>query len=267
MWETFLNHIIEAATTLGFRLIAALLVLAVGMKLVKWLVKRVAASRGFHQLDGGVQSFIRSFLTIGLDVLVVLTAAYILGIPTTSFLTILASGGVAIGLALQGALSNFAGGLMILLFRPFKVGDFVEAGGYSGNVEAITVFYTILLTLDNKRVTLPNGNLTNAAVVNYSSEETRRVDLTFSVSYAADIDQVKGLLLEEVRKQGKTLTDPEPFARMTAQKDSGLEFTLRVWCRSADYWDVYLDLNENIKKAFDRNGIEIPFPQMDVHMK
>ena len=266
MWEEMMSKIAGTVTDLAFQLIGALLVLVIGLKLAKLVVKKVATSKGYQKLDTGVQSFLRSFMTIGLDLLVVLTAAYVLGIPMTSFLTLLASSGVAIGLALQGALSNLAGGVIILIFKPFKVGDFVEAGGYTGVVESITIFYTIMLTVDNKRVTLPNGTLTNAAVVNYSCEETRRVDLPFSVAYASDLDQVKAILLEEAAKQGQVLMDPAPFARMTAQKDSALEVTLRVWCKAEHYWDVFFDLNENVKVALDHNGIVIPFQQVDVHM-
>ncbi|MCI8513047.1 MAG: mechanosensitive ion channel [Lachnospiraceae bacterium] len=267
MWDKFMDRFLEMGTELGFRLIMALLVIGIGLRVVSWVVKRMTSSRGYQRLEGGIQSFFRSFLKIGLNILVFLSAAYILGIPMTSFVTVLASGGVAIGLALQGALSNFAGGLMILLFKPFQIGDFVEAGGYSGTVQGITVFYTILITPDNKRVTLPNGGLTNAAIVDYSCEATRRVDLTFAVGYGCEIDPVKELLLSEAASQGQVLSEPEPFARMTAQKDYALEFTLRVWCAAEDYWEVLYDLNEKVKRAFDREGIEIPFPQLDVHVR
>lgn len=266
MWDKLMDRFLELGTELGVRLIAALLVLAVGLKVVSWAVRRMTSAKGFKRLEEGVQSFLRSFLKIGLNILVCLSAAYILGIPMTSFVTVLASGGVAIGLALQGALSNFAGGLMILLFKPFAIGDFVEAGGYSGTVRGITVFYTILVTPDNKRVTLPNGSLTNAAIVDYSSEAARRVDLVFTAGYGCDIDQVKKVLLSEAASLAQVLSDPEPFARMTAQKDHALEFSLRVWCAADDYWEVSWELNERVKKAFDREGIEIPFPQMDVHV-
>lgn len=267
MWDKFMDKFLEVGTELGFRLAAALLVLGIGLRVASWVVRRMTSAKGYRKLEEGVQSFLRSFLKISLNILVFLSAAYILGIPMTSFVTVLASGGVAIGLALQGALSNFAGGLMILLFKPFQIGDFVEAGGYSGTVQGITVFYTILVTPDNKRVTLPNGSLTNAAIVDYSSEATRRVDLTFTTGYGCEIDRVKEILLSEAASHEKTISDPEPFARMTARKDHALEFTLRVWCAAADYWEVAWDLNENIKKAFDREGIEIPFPQLDVHVQ
>lgn len=267
MWDKLMDKFLELGTELGFRLIAALLVLGIGLKAVSWAVRKMTAAKGYRKLEEGVQSFLRSFLKISLNILVFLSAAYILGIPMTSFVTVLASGGVAIGLALQGALSNFAGGLMILLFKPFEIGDFVEAGGYSGTVRGITVFYTILVTPDNKRVTLPNGTLTNAAIVDYSSEADRRVDLVFTAGYGCEMDRVKEILLSEAASLEAVLAEPEPFARMTAQKDHALEFTLRVWCAAEDYWEVSWDLNEKVKKAFDREGIEIPYPQLDVHVQ
>ncbi len=266
MWEEVMSKVVGVVTDLAFQLIGALLILAVGLKAVKWIVKRITSSKGYHHLDSGVQSFLRSFMTIGLDLLVFLTAAYVLGIPMTSFLTLLASSGVAIGLALQGALSNLAGGVIILIFKPFKIGDLVEAGGHTGVVDAITIFYTILLTPDNKRVTLPNGTLTNAAVVNYSSEATRRVDLAFAVHHASDLEQVKAALLGAAAEQKQVLADPAPVVWMTNLKDGVMEVSLRTWCASVDYWDVYFELNEKSKAALDQSGISTALPQMDVHM-
>ncbi|MEG2213801.1 MAG: mechanosensitive ion channel, partial [Clostridiales bacterium] len=196
MENKILAFLSELGVTLGLKLLSALLVLVIGLKLTKILVKLVKKSRTFSKLDHSIQSFIDSFLSIGLNVLIFLTVAYVLGIPMTSFITILASAGVAIGLALQGSLSNFAGGLMILFFKPFKIGDFIEIAAINGTVKAITVFYTVLLTADNKQITLPNGNLSNASIVNYSTEPKRRVDLTFSVSSHCDLEQVKQILLQ-----------------------------------------------------------------------
>ncbi len=265
--EAFWNSVLELCTTVGASLLYAVIVLVVGLKLVKWFVKWVTRSKGFAKLDPGVQSFVRSGLSILLNVLVLISVAVILGIPTTSFITMLASAGVAIGLALQGSLSNFAGGLMLLLFKPVKVGDFIESSGASGTVTDISIFYTTLLTPDNRHITLPNGSLSNSDIVNYSSEAQRRVDLTFSVSYSADIEQVKGVLLHVARSHALVKQEPEPMARLTNQGDSALEFVLRVWCETADYWTVRFDLYEEVKKVFDQHGIEIPFPQLDVHMR
>ena len=265
-WEKLLEQLGSGAMTIVFKLIAAGLILLIGGRLIKWILGRIVKSKGFQKMDISVQSFTKSFLKIAAWVILIISAAGIIGIPMSSFLTLLASAGVAIGLALQGALSNLAGGLMILFFRPFRVGDFIETGAHSGTVQDITVFYTILLTPDNKRITLPNGTLTNAAVVNYSEKETRRVDLEFSVGYDCDIDKVKGLLLRVAEEHELVLDDPAPFARLIRQDDSALAFCLRAWCKSDDYWTVYFDLNEQVKKELDANGMEIPFPQLDVHM-
>lgn len=264
--EAFLQQITSIATDFGIKLLCAIIVLIVGLKLAKFLIKLLVKGRVFSKMEESARSFIRSFLTILLDVAVVISAAYIIGIPVTSFLTILASAGVAIGLALQGALSNFAGGLMILIFKPFKVGDYIETATCEGSVCDITVIYTILLTGDNKRITLPNGTLTNSAIVNYSHEENRRVDLTFGVGYDSDIELVKKILLQTAKDQPLAFSEPAPFVGLSKQGDSSLEFVLRVWCKNEDYWTVNFALNEAVKHQFDANNIEIPFPQLDVHM-
>lgn len=266
-WQTILDYLIQLATSWGIKLLEALVLLVVGLKLVKWLKKWLKESPKLDKLDSGLRSFLVSFSTIILYALLIIVIASILGIPATSFITILASCGVAVGLALQGSLSNFAGGLMILFFKPFKVGDFIEASGETGIVQEITVVYTVLLTLDNKRVTIPNGGLTNSVIKNYSSEELRRVDLTFNVAYGSDVEQVKELIGKLAAAHPLALKDPAPFVRLSAHGDSALTFTTRVWCKNADYWDVYFDLTEGVKKAFDEKGIQIPYPQMDVHVK
>jgi len=190
----------------------------------------------------------------------------ILGVPVTSFITILASCGVAIGLALQGSLSNFAGGLMILFFKPFKVGDYIEAAGESGTVSEISVVYTVLLTPDNKKITIPNGTLTNSVIENYSSEATRRVDFTFNTGYECDIEKVKELILKIISEHPAALKEPEPFVRLSAHGESSLTYSARVWCNSEDYWNLYFDTIEAVKNAFDENKISIPYPQIDVHV-
>ena len=155
---------------------------------------------------------------------------------------------------------------MILFFKPFKVGDYIEASGESGTVVEISVVYTVLLTPDNKRITLPNGSLTNASIKNYSSEETRRVDLTFSADYSSDVETVKKIILENIEAHPLALKDPAPFVRLSAHSDSALTYTARIWTKSADYWDVYFDLTESVKLAFDKNNIKIPYPQLDIHI-
>ncbi|MBQ4105114.1 MAG: mechanosensitive ion channel family protein [Clostridia bacterium] len=256
----------EFLTTWGIKLLIAIFIFVIGYKLIKTFGKWLKNSPKLDKLDDSLRSFLRSFSTIALYAVLVITVAMILGVPATSFITILASCGVAIGLALQGALSNFAGGLMILFFKPFKVGDYIEASGESGTVVEISVVYTEILTPDNKRITIPNGTLTNSVIENYSAEDLRRVDLKFTTAYSCDIGKVKEVLREVVSNHPLALKNPEPFVRLSEHSDSALTYTVRVWCKSEDYWDLHFDLMENVKEAFDKNGVEIPYPQMDVHV-
>lgn len=265
--ETIFQTVISWLSTVGLRLLYTGVILLVGLKLCNLLLKLLKKSHTFQKLDPAVQSFLLSLLRILVYVLLFLSAAGILGIPTTSFITALASAGVAVGLALQGALSNFAGGLMLLLFHPFTIGDYIETQGQAGTVQKITVFYTFLLTVDNEQVMLPNGALTNASIKNYSSQELRRVDLSFSVAYDSSIEQVNDVLLSVARANEMVKQDPAPAAHLKSYGDSALVFFLRVWCDNADYWTVTAAVNEAVKKAFDENGISFPFPQVDVHMK
>lgn len=265
-WSKILNFVVEFATSWGIRLLAALVVLIVGLKLIKVFAKWLKNTQKLNKLDPGLRSFLASFSNILLYFVLVITIASILGIPATSFITILASCGVAIGLALQGTLSNFAGGLMLLLFKPFKVGDYVEVSGESGTVAEISVVYTVILTNDNRKITIPNGSLTNSVIENYSAEKERRVDLTFNTSYNCDIEKAKQVINDVVNAHEKVLSDPAPFVRLSSHSDSALTYTVRAWCNTEDYWDVYFDLTEQVKVAFDKNGIEIPYPQMDVHV-
>lgn len=265
-WEKIWDYLFEFATSWGIKLLAAIIILVAGIKLIGMLTKWIKKSPKLDKVDDSLRSFLGSFSKIALYIVLVITVAMILGVPATSFITILASCGVAIGLALQGSLSNFAGGIMILLFKPFKIGDYIEADGEAGTVKEISVVYTVLLTSDNKRITIPNGTLTNSVIENYSAEKTRRVDLKFSTAYDADIDKVKKVLLEVAESHPKALKDPAPFVRLSEHSDSALTYTVRIWCKSEDYWDVNFDTIENVKAAFDKNGIEIPYPQMDVHI-
>lgn len=265
-WKSIFSFLLEFATSFGIKLLGAIIILVVGLKCTSWIAKLIRTSSKLDKLEVSLRSFLASFIKIALYIVLVITVAMILGVPATSFITILASCGVAIGLALQGSLSNFAGGLMILFFKPFKVGDYIEASGESGTVVEISVVYTELLTVDNKRITIPNGALTNSTIKNYSAEELRRVDLTFSVAYDSNDSKVKSLISDVIEAHPGALKDPEPFVRLSQHADSALVYTVRIWCNSADYWAVYFDVLENVKAAFDQNGITIPFPQMDVHI-
>lgn len=261
------NLIVSFCVTAGGKILAAAVVLIVGCILIKYVMKLVKKAKGLAKLDATVANFAMNFIKALLYVVLVVIVISILGIPIASVVTVLASAGVAIGLALQGALSNIAGGIMIVVFKPFKLGDYVEAAGQSGTVTNISLFYTTLLTLDNKRVTIPNSAITGGSVVDYSAEDTRRVDLAFKAPYGTDIDLVRGTLLGVAESLPQTLKDPEPFVRLSDHKDSALEFTVRVWCKSDDYWDVYFDLIEKANRAFKEKGIEVPVPRMNVSVK
>lgn len=265
--EKWLKNVGEQAFYFFIRLAAAGLLLFIGNKLIKFLMNRFKRSKLYQKMDPGLASFMASGSRIVLYIILILMCFGVLGIETASFLALFTSGGVAIGLAFQGAVTNLAGGVMILLFHPFRVGDYIETTEIAGTVNAISVLYTVVLTPDNKRVTVPNGSLTNAAITNYSAEGQRRVELTFSVSYDCDIDKVKQILLSVAESDPKSLKAPTPLARLKTQSASSLDFVLRVWCAPENYWDLYFDLNENVKKALDEAGMEIPFPQMDVHMR
>lgn len=264
--EAILSFIWEFVTSFGIKLLGAIVVFVIGLKCISLFTKWIQVSPKLDKLDRSLRSFLVSFAKILLYIILVITIAMILGVPATSFITILASCGVAIGLALQGSLSNFAGGLMILFFKPFKVGDYIEASGESGTVTDISVVYTNLLTVDNKRITIPNGALTNSVIKNYSAEELRRVDLTFNVAYSSDNEKVKQIILDIINEHPNALRDPAPFVRMSNHSDSSLAYTARIWCKGADYWTVYFDVLESVKERFDKEGIAIPFPQMDVHI-
>ena len=267
-----LNELFDAfqktgLVSMGIRLLSAAVILIVGLKLVDLLMKLVTKSNRFGKVDAGVRSFLGSFVSIVLKITVAVSAIGVLGVPMTSFVTRLGTAGLTVGLALQGGLSNIAGGLTILLFKPFCVGDFITFDGKSGTVSEINIFYTKLVTPDNKVIVFPNGTVANGETVNYSEKDDRRVDLTFTASYNENPDRVISVLLETARSNSAVHTDPEPFAAVSAHGDSAVEYVLRVWCAKDDYWDVYFALMKAVKENFDKNGIEIPYPQIDVHTK
>lgn len=259
--------LVDLLASIGGKLLVAILALTVGLYIIKKIKRFIRSSHRLDKLDVSLRSFLSSFASIALYIVLFITLAMILGIPVTSFITVLATCGAAIGLALQGALSNFAGGLMILLFKPFQVGDYIEAAGESGTVCEITVVYTVLLTPDNKQITIPNGSITNAVIKNYSAKDTRRVDWLFRADYSCDAEQVKAIIEKVVTSHSKALSDPAAFVRVSKCADSGVEYTARVWVNRADYWDVYFDVLEGVKLAFEENNVTVPYPQMDVHVK
>ena len=257
----------EFAVTYGGKLIIALLLLIIGFKLVSVTTRKLVASRALSRLDPSARSLIRSVVSIVCKVLIGIVALSIMGVPMTSIITVVGSCGLAVGLALQGSLANIAGGLVLLVVKPFKVGDFIVTGDNSGTVTEIGIFNTKIQTIDNRVVIIPNAAISNATVTNVTELPLRRVDLTFNAAYGDDIGQVKAALLGVCDRHEKILKDPAPFARVSGHKDSAVEYTLRAWCRTEDYWDVYFDLYEQVKTAFDEKGITIPFPQVDVHEK
>lgn len=254
------------AITYGQKLILALIALIVGLKLVKYVVKLIEKSLQKSGVDKSLHVFLLSLTRISLKILVFITIAEILGIKMTSFVAILGAAGLAVGLALQGSLSNFAGGVLILLLKPFKVGDFIEAAGYMGTVEEIQVFYTILNTPDNRVVIIPNGNLSNSSAVNYSTKDTRRVDLVFGVGYEDDIFKVKEVLNRVVNTHEMILKSPAPMIKLSEHGESSVNFIVRVWCKTENYWDIHFDLLETVKLEFDKENINIPYPHIDVNI-
>lgn len=263
--KTVLKRLAEASTELLFKFVMCILILVIGLKLISWFIKRLNKSKLFLKLDESLRHFLLSFIRISMYVVLFITVASIVGIPMTSFVALLASAGVAIGLALQGALSNLAGGVMILIFKPFKIGDYVQVSSGEGTVEDITVFYTKLSTTDNKVVTIPNGELTNSAVVNFSAKENRRVDVDYIVSYGSDIDKVVAIMTCVAESHPLVLKDPKPFARLASQRHNSMIFSLKVWCKNSDYWTVHFDMQEKMRKAFDENMIEIPLSKIAVN--
>lgn len=254
-------------TTAGVDLLKGIIIIVLGLFLVHWLVKFLRRSKAFAKLDLSLQSFFINAIKLILTVIVVLSAANVIGIPLTSVITIFASAGVAISLAMQGALGNLVGGLTLLILKPIKVGEYVKIGEFRGIVKNIGAFYTEINTMDNSLISLPNSNLTNTAIINYSREGTSRIEASFTVSYHSDIDKVREVLLDMARKGEKVLEDPSPWVLITKCAESGIVVLVRAWAKAEDWGNVYYYLLENGKKALDAAGIEIPYQQMDVHIK
>lgn len=259
----FYPILINAVIKIAFAILTAV----IGFALIKFFMRMFVKSRIYKKIDDSAASFIKSFMSIALNVLLIFIIAAIVGIPTASLIAVIGSASLAIGLAVQGSLSNFAGGFVILVFKPFKVGDFITfSDSISGTVTDISIFYTTLHTVDNKKIVIPNGQISNSSVTNVTALPTRRVDIDFCVSYTSDISKVKEILLNTAKSNSLILKDNEPFVRMSKMDDSCLVFSLRVWCKTEDYWNVFFDISEQGKEALDRENIEIPFPQMDVHI-
>jgi small conductance mechanosensitive channel len=251
----------------GVKLLIALGILIVGLWLIKKLLYAINLIFERRNFDNSLKGFLRSFIDIILKVLLIITVLSTLGVEMTSFIAILGAAGFAIGMALSGTLSNFAGGVIILILKPFRVGDVIEAQGYLGNVKEIQIFNTTLNTFDNKRIIIPNGALATGNLTNYSIEDRRRVDWTFGISYGDSFDKAKEIIFDLLAKNEKVLRDPEIFIALQSLGDSAVNIVVRAWCNTPDYWDIYFRLNEEVYKSFSEQGISIPYPQMDIHIK
>jgi small conductance mechanosensitive channel len=244
----------------GGSIVMAIVVGIVGFYAIKYLMKLLEKVKGFDRLDPTVTRFVKSFIKWLLYIMLIIGIISVLGVPMAQVIAVLASAGVAIGLVLQGALSNLAGGILLMVIRPFNVGDYVDAAGASGVVQSINLFYTVLLTVDNKRITVPNGSLMNSNVVDYSTEELRRVDLTFSCAKGESPARIQEIMLEVMAKHEKVLQegDKAPFARLSGGTNDAMNFAARAWCANEDYWDVFFDLTQSITEALGAAGVQAP---------
>ena len=266
--ENLSEQIYGIVMTYGPKLIGAIVVLIVGMWVISIL--RSALRKRFEKrnVDPSLRGFLNSIIGIGLKIMLWIAVIGMMGVQMTSFIAILGAVGLAVGMALSGTLQNFAGGVMILLFKPFKVGDYITAQGHSGSVNEIQIFNTILKTPDNKTIIIPNGGLSTGSMINYSAEPKRRVDFTFGIAYGDDVDKAREVLLKLIKADERIINDPaEPFIVVGELADSSVNLIVRVWAEAKNYWGIYFDLHEKVYKTFEKEGLNIPFPQMDVHVQ
>ncbi len=265
--NTIFQEINKIIITYGPKLIGAIVVWFIGIWVIKIITNAFNRMMDKSNTDASLKPFLKSLISILLKVLLAISVLGMLGVQMTSFIAILGAAGLAVGMALSGTLQNFAGGVMILIFKPFKVGDFIEAQGHTGTVKEIQIFNTILNTLDNRTVILPNGGLSTGAMVNYSTEPIRRVDFTFGIGYGDSVEKARGIINKLIADDQRILKDPPSFIGLSELGDSSVNLTVRVWTKGEDYWDVFFDMNENVYNSFNSSGINIPFPQMDVHIQ
>ncbi len=263
--QILIQQLIDWGVSAGGRIIGAIIIFVVGRFLISFIKKLLSKILVKRHIDPSIQSFVKSLVNILLTILLIIAVIGKLGVETTSFAALLASAGVAIGMALSGNLQNFAGGLIVLLFRPFKVGDWIESQGVSGTVREIQIFHTILTTADNKVIYIPNGALSSGTVTNYSREDTRRVDWVIGVEYGENYDKVEAVTKRIIAADKRILNTPEPFIALQALDASSVNVVIRVWVNSADYWGVYFDMNKTIYAVYNEEGIGFPFPQLTVH--
>lgn len=260
------SQLLSSAVDLGLKILVALVIYWVGKSLINLLYKVVKKALEKRHVDASINSFVLSLVRVVMMFVLIITIIGVLGINTSSFVALFASAGVAVGMALSGTLQNFAGGVMILLFKPFKVGDWIDAAGVSGGVKEIQIFNTLLTTGDNKVIIVPNAKLSNDMVVNYSKAGTRRVDWTFGIAYGDDYDKAKSVLMQFIKEDKRIQQTPAPFVALNALADSSVQIVVRAWVDGADYWDVYFGMNERVYKEFGKYGLSFPYPQMDVHI-
>ncbi|EGQ9961448.1 small-conductance mechanosensitive channel MscS [Vibrio cholerae] len=264
--NTWLTNNSDLLIQYGVNVISAILILFIGNLVVKGVAGSVANVLKKKEMDKAVVDFIHGLVRYTLFIIVLIAALSRIGVQTASVVAVIGAAGLAVGLALQGSLSNFAAGVLIVAFRPFKSGDYVEIGGVAGSVDSIQIFQTVLKSPDNKMVVVPNSAVIGGAITNYSRNETRRVDMVIGVSYKSDLQKTKRVLRETLEKDPRILKDPDMTIGVLTLADSSINFVVRPWCKTSDYWAVYFDSMQAIKEALDANGIEIPFPQMDVHL-
>lgn len=264
--DTLVSKLVDLGTSLASKLLAAVIIFFIGRWIVRKIKRLVCNILEKRKVEASLATFTRSLVTMTLNFFLIIIIIGTLGIETSSFIALFASAGVGIGMALSGTLQNFSGGVMILLFKPFKVGDFIEAQGQSGTVKEIQIFNTILTTPDNKIIIVPNGGLSTGITKNYSKEETRRVDWEFGIGYGDSYDKAKVVIAKLLDDDKRILKDPEYFIALTSLGESSVNIVVRAWTKASDYWGVFFDMNEKVYKTFAQENINIPFPQMDVHL-
>jgi len=260
------DKMFEFAVTYGMNIIGAILTLVIGLWVVKFLTNAVRKGFDKGEVEPALRTFAISLISILLKIMVYITALTVLGVAMTSFIAILGAAGLAVGLALSGTLQNFAGGVMILFFKPFKVGHFIDAQGHMGTVKEIQIFVTILTTPDNKTIYIPNGPLATGSLTNFSVQPTRRVDWTFGIAYGDDIDKAYEVIKRLLSEDERIKEDPAPFLALKELGDSSVDITVRAWVDAANFWPVFFRMNEEVYKTFEKEGLSIPFPQRDVHI-
>ncbi|MDX1684210.1 MAG: mechanosensitive ion channel [Saprospiraceae bacterium] len=265
--QVILQQINEIVLTYGPRLLGAIVVYIVGSWVITGISSAFASMMERRNVDDSLRPFLKGLVKGLLKVMLILSVLGMMGIEMTSFIAVLGAIGLAIGMALSGTLQNFAGGVMILLFKPFKVGDYIDAQGYSGTVSEIQIFNTILKTPDNKTIIIPNGGLATNSMVNYSTEPQRRVDWTFGIGYGDDADKAEAVIRQLLIEDTRVLKDPEIFIAVSELADSSVNFAARAWVNAEDYWPLYFDMNKKVYKRFEQEGLNIPFPQMDIHLQ